>query len=1077
MNASQNNSTDQSWIVNFGVHLIARPNQNYFDWSQKQPLDFEKLQATELILIIDSSYFQLLPTLPKNCTIILVASGDELPPKELFQKAKYICKSSSDPLFLELLKPYLLQSSGQERIRPNTLHIICDDLGEILFADQDISDFFQLKEKNFYHLKEIGQRFRLGELMVFEPMEELLKFDSVSTWLSFRHTQKTTVNRIFFEKNKLPSAHGYVNLLSFHLWPEKSQLEESLKANINAYARLMEESFDAILISDASRIIKYASPGIKRLAGYDPEYLIGLDTADFTLPEDAKQTHPLIAEVREAKRDRVHVEHRIRHADGSYIWIDALISDHRNTPGINGIVSSIRDIDAEKRNRLALEQSKLRFELASRATKDVIWDLDVQSGKIIWGENLTSIFGWRAEELDSIEKWMDKIPSADQEEVNNSFDALFNNNEDYWLSFYNFQCKDGSLASIEDRGYAWRNDEGKVFRLIGAMHDNTYTQKFANQLSQGEERFRRLFEESLIGVSLFSYDNLTWLDCNQALLNILGFRREELLKMSLFDLIPRDKKTGTQASLESLKASESAMSFQADLIRKDQSIIKVALSAFSSVEMNDERRIWMHILDLSPIIESNVALKEAENRFRSYIEKSSDIFVTLNTESIYEYVSPNIKNLLGYNPQEVIGLHNFDLIHPDDHAAVIKAYSEADGEFGKVTRSIFRGLHKDGSTRWVEANGKIEQTEQGPKAFINIRDIEKEHHNEEELRKLSLVADKTENAVLISDENFSIIWTNRSFENLSGLNRSDALNQNALDFLVRKKDLEKLKLELQQSDKVSKFVCKSNVKRSKKLWLELSLTPAYTEKNELINYIIIAVDITEKLERDKEIRKNLKLIKAQNERLKSFAHISSHSFLANCKAIKEITSDLKKANYGLVKSELLKILVNQADNLNQSLIEIQSVLNIGQDFKYPGVPLLLEEYISKAKRLLSRELISKLASIRYEGESNFQVWFFAPFLENALYTIFQFLIENIELDQEEIMVYSGYVDQRPFIRISAALELEKKLKNTDKQNKLFNFRESLELIKGQLQLFNGDLLLKTQKDLKETTIELYFKEA
>tara|TARA_R110002050_G_scaffold180202_3_gene313816 strand:+ start:6255 stop:9494 length:3240 start_codon:yes stop_codon:yes gene_type:complete len=1073
------NSVPPFWIVNFGVPIQTIPKTHYSEVKHIDEIPQDLSELTELVILLDQKYFEDYQTLRhKNYKLILVCSEEQSPPPKLFQEASYCLAKHDDKLILDLLHPYLLQLNSNSIDEPRQLHLICDEEGTILYKDKCIFSFFNLPVgPQIKHFSEIPLKFRFGELKSFEPLDGLLELNRVDRWLSFRSTKKVDVFRVYVTKTRSKKNPQVHQAFTFNLWPEKSQLEESYKANVNAFTSLLEESFDAILISDASRIIKYASPGITRLTGYKPEELIGLDTADFTLPEDAIKSHPEIALVRASLKERTIVQHRIRHKNGSYIWIEVIVADRRNTPGIDGIVSSIRDINAEKISRLELEEGNLRFELASRASKDVLWDLDLDSRLIHWGENVEDVFGWNAEELNTIDKWMAKIPKKFHRLVNKSFDSVFKEGDDFWSSRYDFKTKDGKLAAIEDRGYALKDEQGKVYRLIGAMHDITDTKAFENQLSKGEEKFRRLFEESLIGVSLIRMEDFLCLDCNQALLNILGYRREELLKMSLLELIPEDNKELFYKEINALNKSEGARSFQLDFIRKDQSIIKVALSSFTIEEENNESSAWMHILDLSPIIESSAALKAAENRFRSYIEKSSDVFVTLNEQSIYEYVSPNIIKLLGYQPSEVIGLHNFDLIHPDDHESVIKAYSEADGEIGKVTRSIFRGLHKDGSTRWVEANGKIENTNQGLKAFINIRDIEKEHQNEEELRRLSMVANKTENAVIITDEKLAVVWVNKSFESLSGYTLQETTNEIITGKLFTRKVAQKLEAELVKGEAL-KLERKGKHKMGRKFWLDLNITPVYNAEGILQNYIFVALDISNKRKQNKQIEQNLKLINEQNHRLKSFAHISSHSFLAHCQNIESLTKELKNSHNSLIQNELVQILTQTTHSLSTSLANFQSILYTESPAQQNLEDLNVAEFVEKAKRLLAREIIVKLANIEYQGDPNFTVPYFPVYLEDSLYTLFAQALAETSSEAFDLFITTRKDASYRIIELQLPLGLKKKKKKslTRPPNLLFSFLESIELIKSQLHNYGGKLKLEPLDNFG-MLLSFYFKDS
>lgn len=100
---------------------------------------------------------------------------------------------------------------------------------------------------------------------------------------------------------------------------------------------------------------------------------------------------------------------------------------------------------------------------------------------------------------------------------------------------------------------------------------------------------------------------------------------------------------------------------------------------------------------------SRAELMESEARFRSLVESSSDLVWEADARGIYTYVSPRIRELLGYAPEDVIGATPFDLMPPDE-AARLKAW------FKGIAAQPFYGVeninrHKDGRLVVLETNG------------------------------------------------------------------------------------------------------------------------------------------------------------------------------------------------------------------------------------------------------------------------------------------------------------------------------------------------------------------------------------
>jgi two-component system cell cycle sensor histidine kinase/response regulator CckA len=120
--------------------------------------------------------------------------------------------------------------------------------------------------------------------------------------------------------------------------------------------------------------------------------------------------------------------------------------------------------------------------------------------------------------------------------------------------------------------------------------------------------------------------------------------------------------------------------------------------------------------------------------FQSLIESGLDIITVLNSDGSIRYESPSVKRVLGYEPEELIGLSAFDYIHPSDRAATREVFTTAVKEPGRHDSIELRFRHKDGSWRSFETVGKSLLTDDGGvTVIVNSRDITDRKRMEEDL--------------------------------------------------------------------------------------------------------------------------------------------------------------------------------------------------------------------------------------------------------------------------------------------------------------------------------------------------------
>src|SRR5207249_1944629 len=118
-----------------------------------------------------------------------------------------------------------------------------------------------------------------------------------------------------------------------------------------------------------------------------------------------------------------------------------------------------------------IRESNERYELALKATNDVIWDWDIERNKIYRSPNYSKIFGFPlAQDGIYTESWIDSIHVEDRKRVLdhlllqvNSLSAVT------WEDKYRFYRVDGELAYVQDHGYILRDETRKPVRMVGAM--------------------------------------------------------------------------------------------------------------------------------------------------------------------------------------------------------------------------------------------------------------------------------------------------------------------------------------------------------------------------------------------------------------------------------------------------------------------------------------------------------------------------------------------------------------------------------------------------------------------------------
>ncbi len=165
-------------------------------------------------------------------------------------------------------------------------------------------------------------------------------------------------------------------------------------------------------------------------------------------------------------------------------------------------------------------------------------------------------------------------------------------------------------------------------------------------------------------------------------------------------------------------------------------------------------------------------LLKSEDKFRALVETTSDWIWEVDTRGCYTYVSPKVKDLLGYDPTEVLGKTPFDLMTADEADRIRPMFKNVVSRKATIEQLINVNHHKDGREVILETTGVPFQDEEGHLAgYRGIdRDITNRHHAESALQESE--ARFRDMAELLPETIFETdLDGNMTYANQSGFNK------------------------------------------------------------------------------------------------------------------------------------------------------------------------------------------------------------------------------------------------------------------------------------------------------------------
>jgi PAS domain S-box-containing protein len=199
---------------------------------------------------------------------------------------------------------------------------------------------------------------------------------------------------------------------------------------------------------------------------------------------------------------------------------------------------------------------------------------------------------------------------------------------------------------------------GGVERVACVMQDTTERKRAERSL----KLFRTLIDQSNDAVELVDAETLRFLDFNEKTCKDLGYTREELLSLTVFDINPtvdEDQRTGALKKL-----GESGFVVQQSVHRrKDGSTFPVETSL--ALVQPEGKYVVAVSRDISDRKQAEDALRESEDRYRDLVEHSEDLLCTHDLEGRLLSVNPAPARILGYEAEEMLKIPMRELVAPE----------------------------------------------------------------------------------------------------------------------------------------------------------------------------------------------------------------------------------------------------------------------------------------------------------------------------------------------------------------------------------------------------------------------------
>jgi PAS domain S-box-containing protein len=526
------------------------------------------------------------------------------------------------------------------------------------------------------------------------------------------------------------------------------EAERALARSERRFRALIENSTDAIALLDSAGRVLYHSPSHERIMGYSSQSRFMRDTFELIHPEDAPTVRVLFERILTAPGRIDLPPVRVRHADGTWRWIEGVANNLLDEPAVAALVINFRDVTERKTTERALAHSHdlMRYIIEHNRSAVAVHDRDMRYVYVS-------------------QRYLDEYGVKEQDVIGRHHYDVFPDLPRKWREVHRRVLR-GEVLSAEDDPYVredgtvdrtrwecrpWHEADGSIGGLIVYTEIITERKRSEEALRESEERFRRMFQFSAAGMVLVGMDG-RFNQVNHAFCRMLGYSESELKTLRFLDVTHPDDVAPSDAMVGKLVSGElESFQFEKRYRRKDGSAV---WGLVSSTLIRDSNGKPLHfvtqIQDITDRKRIEVELRRRESLLQESQKTARMGHFVWDAAADRAVTSKTLDEVLGIGPDFPRTVKGWmGLLHPDERKRYRDALTPGNLKGMKSFETIFRIRRpKDRKNRWIRGIGNVELDGSGAVTglFGTLQDV-----TEQKLAEERIQADLLEKETLLKE--------------------------------------------------------------------------------------------------------------------------------------------------------------------------------------------------------------------------------------------------------------------------------------------------------------------------------------
>ena len=307
-------------------------------------------------------------------------------------------------------------------------------------------------------------------------------------------------------------------------------------------------------------------------------------------------------------------------------------------------------------------------------------------------------------------------------------------------------CKDGTRVPVEVSNTLLEMEEGRM--VVAILRDITERKRAegeirryqehleelvkqrAKDLAESEERLRKIFEFTKDAMFVEKTTGEI-VDVNKATCAMLGYTKEELLRMDVAAVVPPEVAVCLAKTVRK-KTVQEGVYIETEDMRKDGKRVPVEVSC-TLIDVKGEKRVIAILRDISERKAAERELRESEERFRKIYGNSKDAIYIEKPDGGFSDVNESACRMLGYTREELLDLRLYDVLPPEIARRMPARFIEKMPHEGVYFES--KNVRKDGTVIDVEVGNSVVEIAGEKRVIAIVRDISERKKAEADLKQ------------------------------------------------------------------------------------------------------------------------------------------------------------------------------------------------------------------------------------------------------------------------------------------------------------------------------------------------------